>query len=224
MLSNALGCQKLLSLKKSEPVSPKNPKMRIFHPKLRYRNSEVINFENCEPSNMTKNPNDTNLLHYRRIVVNYTEDQEDEDIRSEDLVRPSNYRWCFQGSPETRTWKLKTTANCPTYGTCQYCFKAGPVGKHCNECQIPDVQALYVLLPSDGNKILDSITFAKIFNRGLETAKADRYLTPNMVRLERCSTDHLTLAAQHKYKYITDPVARAKLIRETLLRCYMILE
>jgi hypothetical protein len=81
-----------------------------------------------------------------------------------------------------------------------------------------------VLLTYERNKLLDSITIAEIFNRGHETAKADQYLTPNMVRLERFGSDRLTLAVQRKYKDIKDPVAKAELIRETQLKCYMMLE
>jgi hypothetical protein len=32
-----------------------------------------------------------------RIVVNYTTDQEGQDIQDEDVVQPLNHRWCIQG-------------------------------------------------------------------------------------------------------------------------------
>jgi hypothetical protein len=50
-------------------------------------------------------------------------DQEGQDIRDEDMVRPINHRWCYHGGDETSTWKLKSWARCPTYGSCQYCLK-----------------------------------------------------------------------------------------------------
>jgi hypothetical protein len=66
-----------------------------------------------------------------RIIVGYTDDQKGKDIRDEDVVRVSNGKWIVQHSTETGSWKEKSTGRCPTYGTCSFCFKAGPTGKKC---------------------------------------------------------------------------------------------
>jgi hypothetical protein len=63
--------------------------------------------------------------------VGYTDDQKGKDIRDEDVVRVSNGKWIAQHSTETGSWKEKSTGRCPTYGTCSFCFKAGPTGKKC---------------------------------------------------------------------------------------------
>jgi hypothetical protein len=58
------------------------------------------------------------------IVVSYTADQEGQDIQDEDIVQPIYHPWCIQGGNETRTWRLKSTAKCPTYhGSCKHCLK-----------------------------------------------------------------------------------------------------
>jgi hypothetical protein len=64
-----------------------------------------------------------------RIIVGYTDDQKGKDIRDEDVVRVSNRKWIAQHSTKTGSWKEKSTGRCPTYGTCSFCFKAGPTGK-----------------------------------------------------------------------------------------------
>ena len=73
-----------------------------------------------------------------RIVVNvnYTDDQFGKHIRNEDVVRPHNHLFYLMCSPETQTWKLKSRADCPTYGTCPMCYKCGPTALSCNNCPI----------------------------------------------------------------------------------------
>ena len=160
----------------------------------------------------------------RHIVVNYTSDQEGQEIRHEDVVRPSNHGWCIQGGDETRRWKLKSRNTCPTYGSCQYCFKSGPVGKFCNECQQWETsQPGYVIL-RNGNRLLDSITIAEILNVGHETAMADRICKPIMQRIESFSVDRMTIAAEKSYVHIEDRVARAKLTCEATHKFYAMLD
>ena len=64
-----------------------------------------------------------------RIVVGYTNDQEGQDIRDEDVVRPANKKWTKQGSTETHDWQMKSSARRPKYGPCDHCYKAGPDSK-----------------------------------------------------------------------------------------------
>jgi hypothetical protein len=78
---------------------------------IRFQIAKIINKMNEDPSH---------------IVVSYTTDQEGQDIKDEDGVRSMNHRWCYQGGDETSTWKLKSRAICPTYGSCEDCMKSGP--------------------------------------------------------------------------------------------------
>jgi hypothetical protein len=157
------------------------------------------------------------------IIVSYTTDKEGQDIQDEDMVQPINHRWCYQGGNETTTWKLKSWAICPTYGSCQHCLKSGPVGKSCNECQIREGQPGYVILRNQ-DKFLDSITIAEMFNQGHDTAKADQYFTLNMERIETFNSDHLCIATQQIYQNIQDPVVKANLISQMNRKFYAMLE
>ena len=94
----------------------------------------------------------------------------DHDILEKDVVRPGNKRWCKQGSEETHTWRLKSSASCPTYGSCDFCFSSGPVGKRCSKCTHEGV-FLVVLYHFH---VLDSVTLAELMERGHEVAKANR--------------------------------------------------
>jgi hypothetical protein len=97
------------------------------------------------------------------------------------------------------------------------------VGKFCNECQIREGQPGYVVLRNQ-DKILDSIPIAEMFNQGHETAKADRYFTPNMDRIATFNSDHLSIAAERLYRNIQDPAVKANLIHQANLKLYAMLE
>jgi hypothetical protein len=120
-----------------------------------------------------------------RIIVGYTDDQKGKDIRDEDVVRVSNGRWIAQHSTETGTRKEKSTGRCPTYGTCSFCFKAGPTGKKC-VCTDGRYKILFYRY-----HIIDSIKIAELLEEELEVAKADRMqnwiMTPSMqLNLDCC--------------------------------------
>ena len=76
-------------------------------------------------------PRPGELPEPRFIMVGYTDKQETliNDICEEDMVRPDNHKWCVQGGEETASWKLKSTAMCPIYGSCELCYRSGPVRK-----------------------------------------------------------------------------------------------
>jgi hypothetical protein len=102
-------------------------------------------------------------------------------------------------------------------------LKSGPVGKSCNECQIREGQPGYVILRNQ-DKFLDYITIAEMFNQGHETAKADRYFTLNMDRVETSNSNHLCIAAQQIYQNIQDPAVKANLIHQVNHKIYAMLE
>jgi len=116
-----------------------------------------------------------------RIVVNvnYTDDQFGKHIRNEDVVRPHNHLFYLMCSPETQTWKLKSRADCPTYGTCPMCYKCGPTALSCDNCPIDNGFPTYCIL-TFREKILDSVTLGEILKTGNVTAQADRCVIPNM--------------------------------------------
>ncbi len=47
------------------------------------------------------------------MVVGFTEDQEGQDIKDEDLVRPSNHHWCTQGGDETKIMETEEQGKVP---------------------------------------------------------------------------------------------------------------
>jgi hypothetical protein len=129
-----------------------------------------------------------------RIVVGYDDKYGqgyNGNIRDEDVVRPPNHKW----TKTNNDWKLKTTARCPTYGSCEYCFRSGPVGKRCIDYGHGDIQATYKVAVMDGY-IMDSITLAEIAEKGHEQARADRMYqwlkTPTM----RLSHDMLMILSK----------------------------
>ena len=66
------------------------------------------------------------------INKNYTPDQMGQDIQDADVVRPLNHKW--SRPDETVTWRVLSADRCPTYGSCKKCFKSGPYGRLCNNC------------------------------------------------------------------------------------------
>jgi hypothetical protein len=149
----------------------------------------------------------------KHVIVKYTPDQEGQDIEDKDVVRPMNHRWCFKGGEETSTWKVNSWARYPTYGSCEFCKKSGPVGKTCNECPILEIEPRYVIL-IDRNKILDSITLAQMLNQGHETAKADRMYHPRMNKIKPFSTEHIGFGVDLWFFDEQDPLVKAELLLE----------
>jgi hypothetical protein len=64
------------------------------------------------------------------INVNYTPDQEGKEIRQEDVVPPMKRK--ITTMKEVAKWKEISRSPAPTYGSCEYCFRSGTLGKHCN--------------------------------------------------------------------------------------------
>ena len=110
----------------------------------------------------------------RKIVKNYTPDQQGQDIRPQDIVRPINKKWAK--GDEVQTWRKLSNERAPTYRSCTMCFRSGPLGRLCNKCNYENNH--YVALNYDNGHgqgaTLDSVTMSEIFRAGNETAKADR--------------------------------------------------
>jgi hypothetical protein len=137
-----------------------------------------------EPAPPIKDGSIKDPTYQERIVIGYTVDQQGQNIRDKDIVRPKNRKWAQNGSGETHKWKKKSLGWCPTCGTCLLCWKARPVGKKCT-CTHGNYLILFYKLNT-----LDSITVADIIGQDLEVARADRMknwnITPMMQYNELC--------------------------------------
>jgi hypothetical protein len=78
------------------------------------------------------------------INVNYTPYQEGKEIRQEDVVRPMNRK--ITTTKEVAKWKEISRSRAPTYGSCEYCFRNGPLGKRCNQCNNGEYEAILLLV------------------------------------------------------------------------------
>ena len=131
----------------------------------------------------------------QRIVVAYTEDQEGKDIRDEDVARAEN--GLLFTEQEVDRFRLRSNARCPTYGSCEYCYKAGPVGLKCEDCDGIGTYKIVFAHPHDNERyarrIVDSERLAKLFHRPIQIAKADRVFegrTPSMT-IEKRTVERL---------------------------------
>ena len=116
-----------------------------------------------------------------KINKNYTPDQQGQDIRAEDVVRPVNHK--MAGPDEVTTWRALSADRAPTYGSCANCFRSGPIARLCNNCNEDNVtlnknglhyEILQTRFENGKSAALDSITLSEIFRAGHETARADR--------------------------------------------------
>ena len=160
------------------------------------------------------------------VVKNYTNEEDyGEYIKEEDVVRPLNSRWCYQSGEETGTWKQKSRARCPTYGTCLYCGRSGPVGQFCMTCKIPE--AGYVIMINTRRvgetKIIDSQSLATLYGMGHQIAKANRISTPIMQKLHQFDNGCARVLAERMYKDIQDPVEKADLIKVKMVEFHSLL-
>jgi hypothetical protein len=86
------------------------------------------------------------------IVRRYTNDMEGRDIQDELAVRSCNGR-LFSEDEAYRFWK-KSTATCPTYGVCLWCFGSGPTNMYCQVCK--NEEYIYKILLTKDRVTIDS--------------------------------------------------------------------
>jgi hypothetical protein len=107
----------------------------------------------------------------RYIIVGYDQEfYQSIFIKDEDVVRPPNHMHTTHATP--RSWLKKSTARCPTYGSCNLCMKCGPVDEYCDKCGNGE-EGRY-LVPFNHGQTMDSITIAEIMNTGHKRARANR--------------------------------------------------
>ena len=149
---------------------------------LRNHNIKIYKIDNKTMTDPNQYGPDLHPIHPKelrsiRVVRSYTDEQEGQDIREEDVARPKNHCWCYDGNePDEngRTWRDKSRAWRPTYGSCIFCYDAGPVGQNCVKCSINGKNAGYwmIVRGQDPKKFLDSIRLAEIFGGKTIIAKA----------------------------------------------------
>jgi tRNA G26 N,N-dimethylase Trm1 len=110
------------------------------------------------------------------------------------VVRPPNHQYLEYETP--RTWCKKSTAQCPTYGSCEYRMKCGPVDEYCDKCGNGE-EGRY-LVPFHNGHTMDSITIAEIMNTGHKRARANRTQAWIRTPMRNVRTDCFVLALQRK--------------------------
>jgi hypothetical protein len=132
----------------------------------------------------------------RDYTTKYPADYEG-DIWHEDVVRPSNHKWQKRDDSEANDFNLKSEARCPTYGSCEFCFRSGPVGKLCIDCGDDKFEGKYKVALYQ-NCVIDSVTLAEVLEKGHETVRADSTFewiqTPQM----GLSVDQIQINIGHK--------------------------
>jgi hypothetical protein len=109
--------------------------------------------------------------------MNYTPDQEGQEIRQEDVVRPLNRK--ITTMKEVANWKEISRSRAPSYGSCEYCFRSGPLGKRCNRCNNGEYEAILLLVKGGAIATLDSITMSKIMGQGHKVCLAEHKMNWN---------------------------------------------
>ena len=131
----------------------------------------------------------------RYIIVDYDQEfYQSIFIKDEDVVRPPNHMHTTNATP--RSWMNKSTARCPTYGSCQYCMKCGPVDEYCDRCTNGE-EGRY-LVPFNHGQTMDSITIAEIMNTGHKRARANHIQAWIRTPMRNVRTDCFVLALQRK--------------------------
>ncbi len=104
------------------------------------------------------------------IVREYTDDMEGRDIPEKLAVRSRNGR-LFSEDEALRFWE-KSTAICPTYGVCLWCFGSGPTNMYCQVCK--NEEYVYKILLTGDRVVIDSEYVSRFFGTTHVIAKADR--------------------------------------------------
>jgi hypothetical protein len=111
------------------------------------------------------------------INVNYTPDQEGKEIRQEDVVQPLNRK--IMTMKDVAKWEEISRSHAPTYGSCEYYFRSGPLGKCCNRCNNGEYEAILFLVKGGAIATLDFITMSKIMGQGHKVCLADHKMNWN---------------------------------------------
>ena len=112
------------------------------------------------------------------ILLGYTEDQYDKNIRTEDVVRAKGF---FYTEDEIKGFHEKSRAKAPTYGNCVNCWKCGPLAAKCSDCEREGATGYYSKMyawrneiPNTERYLIDAEYLAEWVGQGQEIPKANR--------------------------------------------------
>ena len=145
------------------------------------------------------------------INKNYTPDQQGQEIQQEDVVRPVNHKITMHD--ETSTWQEISRSRAPTYGSCEGCFRSGPLGKRCNRCNNDEYQAILLLVKGGGIQTLDLITMSEIMGQGHEVCLADHEMNWIRTPSRHYNSIRTQLVIERRYNDIKDEHVRNTLRR-----------
>ena len=145
------------------------------------------------------------------INTNHTPDQKGQEIRQEDVVRPLNRK--ITTMKEVANWKEISRSRAPSYGSCEYCFRSGPLGKRCNRCNNGEYEAILLLVKGGAIATLDSITMSKIMGQGQEVCLADPKMNWNRTPCRHFNSLCAQLVIDQRYNDIKDEYVRTTLRR-----------
>jgi hypothetical protein len=120
------------------------------------------------------------------IITRYTNKMQGKDIPWEWVVRSENGRYFYKD--EVIRFREKSTASCPTYGLCSWCFGSGPTGMHCQKCRKNDKFYKMVQKRRD-KKLLDAGWISRYFGTAHLVAKADRTYDGSAIPIEVIGLD-----------------------------------
>ena len=137
----------------------------------------------------------------RYLLHNWNTYREDEFVRHEDTLRSAN--GYYYTKEEVALFKEKSHNHCPIYGSCDKCFRAGPVGKFCDCCGFDHGYAVLrlteCLYDPQHSGILDSLFVANYLRRGCEQAIAVQLHTRVYAPYENIMPYTIHLAANTEY-------------------------
>ena len=122
--------------------------------------------------NLKMEKHKSNFPDPRYIIVGYDpEHYGSAFIKDEDVVRPPNQKYITFGDMLKDWARDKSTASCPTYGSCEICMMSGPANECC--CTKCGKRVRY-LVAFYQRHTLDSVTLTEIIGTGHICARANR--------------------------------------------------
>jgi hypothetical protein len=109
---------------------------------------------------------------------------------------------------EVAKWKEISRSCAPTYGSCEYCFRSGPLGKRYNQCNKREYEAILFLVKGGAIATLDSITMSKIMGQGHEVCLADHKMNWNRIPCRHFNSLCAKLVIGQRYNDIKDEHVR----------------
>ena len=129
------------------------------------------------------------------IVRSYSVKQAGQPIQENQVVRAGNGR--FFGRDDPRSFSVLSSARCPTYGNCSYCWRSGPLNMQCLYCNDDGniYTYFYINHPKGGKCILDAEYMAQLVGKGDDhvVALADRQYDWDRDHSQRLTYDMLMM-------------------------------